>query len=285
MRSTRQIQRRTYGRGLSVALVLGLCLGVGSVLGPHFAKPWLAARHGLTLEQPPSAFSEERILLDARSPELSYRAASFGIQPDSEIHRAIMAEQEAILAAYQTAAEQAFANNTSELKQPWRVETFFTQTAKAGPLTSVLRSDYIHRGDNIHRLQFASSMFSELKPEGFDLADIFDLQPGISDRLDELLCRLVSQEKNRRIGRAAINDEPLVCGDDPVVSFLEGPPTVFTPSTRENQFGGLTFYFEPGRIGSDREGEYIIHVPQTTFRAYLAEPYQNFFAGVPPHLE
>ena len=235
---------------------------------------------GVETTRPPSAFVGEDVLLEARSDVLSYRASGFGIQPGSLLHRAIMAEQSHILDAYQAAA----AANRTETSAPWRVETYFTRTATAGPLTSILRTDYISAGDEVHRLEFASSLISELHPDGLELEDLFSDERSTETNLDRILCRAVARVKYAQNPDARLNGEPIFCNETSPVSFLHGAPVVFAGSTKTNAFGGLTFYYVPGRIGDVEEGEYIIDLPQTAFRSYLKPEFQTLFQGVPPRI-
>lgn len=259
---------------LLIPLILGLSIGVGLVLGQAALLPLLQSTFGFQLTKPPQAFVTQSLLLEANSDDLNYRASSFGIQKNSPIYQAVMAEQTRILKTYQESAAKAPKEN-----RPWKVETFFTLTAQAGPLSSVLRSDYVHRGDAVHRLEFASSLINTVARDRFALRDIFLPGAKVENALDTLLCKAVLLKKERRVSRDLLEQSPLQCGADTDVSFLDGPPTVFAQSTLDNQIGGMTFYFEPGRIGTIGEGEYIVSIPQSDFVQYVSPPYQSLFRG------
>ena len=263
---------------MTLLSLFGLFFGSGAIVLQKASLLPLSDFFGTETRLPPSAFVGEDVLLEARSAELSYRASSFGIQPGSGLHRAIMAEQASILEAYQTAAA---ANRTNTFPQ-WRVETYFTKTAEAGPLTSVLRTDYVSEGDDSHSLEFASSLISELHPQGLNLVDLFNEDRSTPVNLDRILCRAVAREKYALNPDARIDGAPIMCNERSPVSFLNGAPVVFAGSTEPNALGGLTFYYAPGRIGEVQEGQYIINVPQTSFRSYLKPEYLNLFQGVPP---
>jgi hypothetical protein len=259
---------------LLIPAIAGLFIGIGLILGQAALLPFLQEKFGFQIAKPPQAFVTQNILLEANSDVLNYRASSFGIQKGSAIHTAIMSEQAAIMGEYQKNAAEA-----PKEKHPWKVETFFTLTAQAGPLSSVLRSDYIHRGDAVHRLEFASTLINTVASDGFKLQDIFEDSKQAEDALDKLLCEGVLAKKMRRVSRDLLEQKPLQCGNGTDVSFFDGPPTVFAQSTLNNQLGGLSFYFKPGRIGTIGEGEYIITLPQTDFIDYVLPAYQALFKG------
>ena len=272
--------RRRSGQILTLLGLTGMLVGAGLVIGAKLSLSPVSEMFGVETSLPPSAFIGEDVLLEARSDDLSYRASSFGIQPGSGLHRTIMAEQAGILNAYQAAASA----NRTDTSPPWRVETYFTRTATAGPMTSILRTDYISAGDEAHRLEFASSLISELHPDGLDLADLFSDERSTGINLDRILCRAVARVKYAQNPDARIDGEPIFCNETSPVSFLNGAPVVFAGSTETNAFGGLTFYYAPGRIGDIEEGEYIIDLPQTAFRSYLKPEFLSLFQGIPPRL-
>ena len=268
----------------AIVCLLGFVLGAGSVLGQFFSTNYLQTRYGTEFLKSPDELLVERILIEAESPILSYRSASFGIQPDTPLHASIMAEQSAIIGQYEQIAEAAStAANEDNMAAPpkWRVETYFARTVSIGPLSSILRTDYVERDGQISRQSYASTLVNTLRPEGFSFTDLFYDSRDSTVRLDRALCEAVMAEKKRRIGSETIRGDLIDCKRDRRLSFLHGAPVVLLPSSERNKIGGLSFYYERGRVGDPSEGDYIIHMPQSAFRLDVRPEWIGLFGGEP----
>ena len=280
---TTKRRERHLGLGFALAILLSFLTGFMLIYAQHLYAPALEAHFGTIFVKSPNDLTQERLLLKAESPELNYRSASFGIQPNTPLHASLMAEQPRIISAYQHAAEAAKTDPAPPSDFPWKVETFFSRTVQAGPLSSILRTDYLQRGQNARQPDYASTLINSLSNDPFQLADLFVPTRTSKNRLDRTLCLYTLAEKQRRTGSRSVFGEAIDCQTASHFSFLDGPPVVFTDSTKPNRIGGLNFYFAPGRLGPPSEGEYIIQLPQHAFRKELRPQWASFFDGEPPN--
>ena len=89
-------------------------------------------------------------------------------------------------------------------------------------------------------------------------------------------------EKSERGYPLTINGPQDDCAIDPMVSFLDEAPFTFVPTKDAKFFSGIRFHFHAGRVGPQKQGDYIITIPQTMFRDYLVDHYRTRFTSVPP---
>lgn len=261
--------------------LLGFCLGAGSVFAQYYGTPYLQDRYGTDFIRTPDELGTERVLIELESPVLYYRSASFGIQPDTALHASIMAEQTELIASYQEQAASAQPEGEGATVSPWHVETYFARTVQIGPLSSILRTEYVKINGELRRQSYASTLLNTLHPEGFTFEDLFYPSRESVVRLDKILCDAVMDEKERRLGSRSIRGDIIDCAKDRRLSFMQGAPVILVPSTEPNLIGGLTFYYERGRIGEPDEGDYIIHIPQSDIRLDIRPDWITLFGGHP----
>lgn len=261
--------------------LLGFCLGAGSVFAQYYGTPYLQGRYGTDFIRTPDELGTERVLIELESPVLYYRSASYGIQPDTALHASIMAEQTGLISYYQDQAAAAQPEDRDGAVSPWHVETYFGRTVQIGPLSSILRTEYVKVDGQLQRQSYASTLLNSLRPEGFALDDLFYPSRESVIRLDRALCEAVMAEKERRIGSRSIRGDIIDCVKDRRLSFMQGAPVILVPSTEPNMIGGLTFYYERGRIGEADEGDYIIHIPQSDIRLDIRPDWITLFGGNP----
>lgn len=263
--------------------LLGVCLGLCVILGQMVVKPLWQWMFSTEYETQSLALREPEVLLEASGEHLIYRATGFGIQNGTPLHQALMLQQPDILSEYKMRATESRMGRNAP-RDPWRVEVYFSITGEAGPLSSVLRTDYIFRGEGAHSLLFASTMLNEMNNESFDLPDVFQNPAEDLKQLNTSLCEAISEAKLSRIGVAEIKGDAFSCDDPTTIPTFTDAPAVFSASDQYNRLGGLTFYFSPGRLGPVGEGEYIITVSQDLFRETTKPKYRNLFRGEPPTL-
>lgn len=252
------------------AAVTGVLIGGLLFAGVGFGFKALKTRTGAELETPVEILSAPQLLIEAVDGDLVYRASSINLQDGSPLQRAIMAEQSASMAATVKQAE-------SERNPPILVEVIYTRTASAGPITSLLKTRLTTRENGREDTEYAATLFNNIAGPGFDLADIFKSDEASEALLNEVLCDEVKQARRMRIG--------LVPGDVcDGIDFLNGPPTVFLQSRNGNEIGGIRFYFEAGRMGRRKEGDYVITLPQSVFRKAVRPEYLSLFGGEPDEL-
>ncbi len=233
--------------------------------------PFLETHTRLELRQPVSPLAGPQLLFEASDERFSYRASSINIQPDSLLHRAIMAEQPANLSMAQEAAQAAD-------RAVQKIDITYQRMAEAGPLVSLLRIDRVSRSDGSSDIIYATTLVDRVSGQAIALEDLFLEDPSINGRVDGLLCEALTSLKRVRIGNRA---ERFDCRKFKDISVFDGPPIALLPSETPNLIGGMRFYFGKGRAGPPREGQYIVTLPQALFHHMLKPEYRGLFEGNP----
>lgn len=253
---------------LWLSILTGLLLGACLITLVRYALPYMPAR----LTASSFDYSAPRLLVEAHNENITYRASAIGIEPGSKLEQAIMAEQPGNIRLLESLSPGAD-------KTPIVFSSRYIRTAKAGPLTSLLRVENVIWEDGRSDTRYAASLINELRPDDFRLSDIFKEDATARLDLDALLCRAMHQAKRMRVG----NNDDFFCSA--VQQFLKSDPVIFVNSAHPNSIGGLRYYFDAGELGAISEGDYIITIPQSAFRQHLRPAYRGLFAGAPPELE
>lgn len=256
------------------ASVLGILIGGGLMVGVGYAFKALQPHTGAEIAQPVQSLPAPHLLIEAIEGSLTYRASSINLQDGSPLQRAIMAEQTRQMSAAVSAAK-------SDSNPPELIDVVYTRTAKAGPVSSILRTERTTHRDGSEDVSYAASLINEIAGPDFDLGELFVSDRKAIQRLDQAVCEAVQDARQMRIGRS----NKATCKRAEKFSFLNGAPAVFIRSDQPNTIGGIRFYFEAGRIGREKEGSYIISLPQSDFAFAVRPEYRGLFGGAPPELE
>ncbi|MFC6196870.1 hypothetical protein [Ponticaulis profundi] len=256
------------------AILVGLLIGTLSMLAAKGVASYLTMSKTAKVRLAPEKLSRLRPLLEAESPSLRYRAFSSGIQAGTPLYNAIMAAQPELLDHYEEIASK-------QTDVQWRADVHFRRVSEVGPITSLLRVEYLYRNAGLHELKYASSMLNRLRDGTFELSDLFLDNTASRLRLNARLCEAVSAEKKSRIGAVTFRGKAIDCEASPDFDFIEGPPFALKANEQSTRFEGIYFYYEPGRIGARQEGEYIVFIPIGDIADMIHPNYRSLFPKNP----
>ncbi|MAK60420.1 MAG: hypothetical protein CMK09_05535 [Ponticaulis sp.] len=268
-------KRRKTSHHIMMAVFIGLLFGGSLAAAQIFSTEWIREK---LAEHEAAALMGQRVLLQAQSPQLIFKSTSIGVREGSDLHTALMAEQDQLLNSFQNRAEKHLKDQAGP---PVTVHIQYSVEARSGPLISLLRTETTGRPNTDPKARYFSTLIDNKNQDVLDLSDLFKASRGTRSALDKLLCQAIMNEKARRGAPMSIEGPEDDCDVDPIVSFLDDAPFTFT-STRDGKFfSGIRFYFHAGRIGAGEQGEFIITIPQTAFRDYLVEHHRTRFTSVP----
>lgn len=269
MAETPSRPRRSSLTSLVVTAVIGFLGGSALMLGLYVFMPDILSRFGTQLETdiPPPQPATDRLLFEASSANLTYRAHAQGVNPGSPIYAALMSSQTTIAETY--AREAAERPN----RDMW-VEIIFQQTAACGPFISLMRSDYVQQGVEDSETRYASTLINLENPNITQVSELFRSDIMTTGQLDMFLCGVILQAAEQME-----YDEPdcRTLG----LTFHDGPPMALLPSSISGKIGGIAIYLEAGRALPVEAGPLIFRIPQSGIHEYLIADYAPLFEGTP----
>ena len=163
---------------------------------------------------------------------------------------------------------------------PWSYDRSYDLRSVVGRYISVLREDGVftggaHPNSRTDTILWDRTTQKRISVRPF-LKESADNGPTMT-AMAKLVRAAVAAERKVR---GASDDEMWLKDIQP--SLLKLGPITLAPSTAANKSSGFTFHFSPYAVGSYAEGDYVVFVPWTAFKAYLSPEGAAIFDGDRP---
>lgn len=234
-----------------------------------FADPQPAVTPDLALK---TATIEASVVIDGK------------LATDPKLRAALMADARRALTQDRSSAEQE-RRSAGKFFRRWSVERGYALRLAAGPLVSILITEFIDAGGAHPNTMISSLLWDQQAVRMVGLERILE-NPADGGHTLTVLARQIrgalAGEKKARGIEVATNPD-----DDPDLKRVEaqidtiGAPSL-APSTEAGKTSGLTFHFSPYDVGAYAEGSYVAFISWQDLTPLLRPQMRALFGGARP---